>query len=308
MENQNELGSSVTDRTLNFEENKVELLNLNELRETMDELDIGSKRTNGIAHHVLLSRVLQLVNENGLKCELEPIYATDNRGRVQGVNKYPMMEKSYGENAIQAYILRRILSRVVIHDMDDAISNTAIAISYHQDGIEIAMGPNIKVCQNMSIFGQGNHIRSYGADKMPDVEKMMEVLSDWLTHYKERRLHDQKVLEVMNQTILSTRQVSEMIGNLTLRRVGRDELNIKKDAPLNQGNISKFTFSYLEKLKELRDSDNEEKDLSLYDIYNIGTGLMKPDNHDFPTLLYNNASFGGYIMKSFVEPIMANDE
>lgn len=307
MEN-NELESGKIERTLNFEENKVELLTLNELKETMDELDVSSKRTNDIAHHVLLSRVFQLVHENGLKGELEPIYATDNRGKVQGVNKYPMMERQFGENAIQAYILRRILSRIVIHDLDDAISNTAIAISYHQDGIEIAMGPNIKVCQNMSILGQGNHIRSYGNNKMPDIEKMMEVLSDWLTHYKERRLHDQKVLEVMNETFLSTRQVSEMIGNLTLRRVGRDELNIKKDAPLNQGNISKFTRDYLEKLKELRESDNEAKDLSLYNIYNIGTGLMKPENHEFPTLLHNNACFGEYILKSFVEPIMANNE
>lgn len=294
------------ERTLNFEENRVELLTIDELKETMDELDISSKRTNDIAHHVLLTRVMQMVEENGLKAELKPIYATDNRGKVQGVNKYPMMEKIHGENAIQAYILRRILSRIVIHDMDDEISNTVIAISYHQEGIEIAMGPNIKVCQNMSIFGQGSHLRSYGNNKMPDIEKMLEVLSDWLTHYSERRVHEQEVLAKMQSTILSTKQVSELIGNLTLRRVGRDELAIKKDAPLNQGNISKFTKEYLEMLKELRTSDNEVQDLTVYDIYNIGTSLMKPENHDFPSLLHNNASFGKYIIKTYIESGMSH--
>lgn len=289
-------------KTLNFAENKVELLTLDELKLTLDELDISSKRTNGIAHHVLLSRVLQMVEEKGLNGHLEPIYATDNKGKIQGVNKYPMLENQYGENAIQAYILRRILTRVVIEDMSDEISNTAIAISYHQDGIEIAMGPNIHVCQNMSILGQGNHIRSYGANKMPDIDKMMEVLSDWLTNFKSRRIHDQRILEVMNNTFLTTRQISAFIGDLTLRRVGRDELGIKKDAPLNQGNISKFTKEYLVQLKDLKNSDNEIKDLSVYDIYNIGTSLMKPETHDFPTLLHNNASFGEYIINTFVKP------
>ena len=40
-------------KTLNFAENKVELLTLDELKLTLDELDISSKRTNGIANHVL---------------------------------------------------------------------------------------------------------------------------------------------------------------------------------------------------------------------------------------------------------------
>jgi hypothetical protein len=293
-------------RTLDFTQNRVELLTLDELRATVDELDITSKRINGIAHHVLISRVLQMVEENGLHGTLEPIYATDNKGKVQGVNKYPMIEKTYGENSLQSYILRRILTRVVIGDMEDNVSNTAIAISYHQDGIELAIGPNIKICQNMSILGKGHHIRSYGTDKMPDIEKMLEVTSDWLTHYQEKRERDQKILEVMNNTILTSKQVSELIGNLTLRRVGKDELAIKKDAPLNQSNISRFTKEYLIRLKSVRDSDNEVKDLSLYDIYNIGTGLMKPDSHDFSTLLYNNASFGDYIIKTYVDPTILN--
>lgn len=300
----NELESNQTTRTLDFNTNKVETLTLDELKLTMDELDITSKRTNGIAHHVLLSRIVQMATEKGLTATLEPIYATDNRGKVNGVNKFPLVEKQYGENALQAYILRRILTRLVISDLEDERSNTAIAISYHQEGIEMAMGPNIRVCQNMSILGVGNHIRSFGSRKMPDIEKMFEVVGDWMTNFSEKRKRDQEILNIMNENYLTTRQISAFIGDLTLRRVGRDELNIKKDAPLNQGNISKFTKEYLVRLKDLKESDNEIKDLSLYDIYNIGTGLMKPESYDFPLLLKNNADFGQYIISTFVEPLM----
>ena len=207
----------------------------------------------------------------------------------------PDLEEIHGKNSIKAHILRRVLTRIVISDMEDSISNTAIAISYHQNGIEVALGTNIKVCSNQCILGTGRYLRTYGSDKMPDHGKMLEVLEDWLYSFSDKRQEDQAILKEMMEYPVDYTTMSKMIGELSLMRVGKDDLKMAVDYPLSQGQINKVSRAYLQDVKNKKDNQEDET-ITLYDVYNYGTAELKPDQMEIPNVLMQNAAFGNYVI------------
>ena len=283
-------------RVLDFDSNKVEILTLDELKMTSPERVYGSGQLNGIAHHQFITKILEMTVKIGLTAKIEPIYAAQNKAKLfQGVSVLPELEEIHGKNSVKAHILRRVLTRVVIYDMEDEISNTSIAISYHQNGIEVALGPNIKVCSNQCILGSGRYLKTYGNDKMPGYEKMLEVLEDWLYQFKEKRQEDQEILKKLMDYPVNYSDMSKIIGELSLMRVGRDDLKMTVDYPLQQGQINRVSKAYLLDVKDRREN-NKEEDITLYDVYNYGTAELKPEQMEIPNVLMQNAAFGNYVI------------
>jgi len=283
-------------RVLDFDSNKVEILTLDELKMTSPERFYGSGQLNGIAHHQFITKILEMTVKIGLTAKIEPIYAAQNKAKLfQGVSVLPELEEIHGKNSVKAHILRRVLTRVVIYDMEDEISNTSIAISYHQNGIEVALGPNIKVCSNQCILGSGRYLKTYGNDKMPGYEKMLEVLEDWLYQFKEKRQEDQEILKKLMDYPVNYSDMSKIIGELSLMRVGRDDLKMTVDYPLQQGQINRVSKAYLLDVKDRREN-NKEEDITLYDVYNYGTAELKPEQMEIPNVLMQNAAFGNYVI------------
>lgn len=280
-------------RILDFENNKVEFLTLEELSLTSPERFYGQQQLNGIEHHKFVSKVLEMVVKMGFKAQMDPIYAAQNKAKLfQGVSILPDLEEIHGKNSIRAHILRRILTRVVISDYEDEISNSAIAISYHQNGIEVAFGPNIKICQNQCILGTGRYLRTYGNEKLP-FEKMLEVIEDWMFTFKQKREEDQESLKRLMEYPVDFTTMSKIIGELSLMRVGKDDLGMSVDYPLAQGQINRVSKAYLSQMK---DRSDDEKIISLYDVYNYGTAELKPDQMEIPNVLVQNAVFGNYVL------------
>jgi hypothetical protein len=283
------------EKILDFDNNKVEILTFEELGHTSLER-FGGNELNGIRHYDFITKILEIVTKLGFIHKTEKVYAANNKAKLfQGVSVIPELEETHGKNSIRAHILRRILTRIVISDHEDNISNTAIAISYHQNGIEVAMGPNIKVCSNQCIMGSGRHLRTYGNERIPGHENMLEIIGEWLYTFREKRIEDQKLLEKMMNYDVDYPTMSKMVGELSLMRVGKDDLKMSVDYPLSQGQINRISRSYLEDVKTKK--DNKESDIiSLYDVYNYGTAELKPDQMEIPNVLLQNAAFGDYII------------
>jgi hypothetical protein len=296
MENENVNALNPEERLLDFGTNKVEILNLDELKLTTGERYFGNKEQNGIAHHEFISKILELTVKIGLHANVEPIYAAQNKSKfMQGVSILPELEKHHGERSVKAHILRRVLTRIVISDFEDDISSSAIAISYHQEGIEVALGPNIKVCSNQCIMGSGRYLRTYGPEKIPGYENMLEIVGEWLHTFKEKREEDIALLKRMMDYQVTYESMAKIIGELSLMRVGKDELRISNSYPLSQSQISKVSKAYLEDMLKKK-KNNEEQICSLYDVYNYGTAELKPESTEIPNVLIQNASFGDYIL------------
>lgn len=269
-------------------ENNVGIISLPQLKRTIDETTLGRKPLNGIQHHEIFDRVMELTDKNKLSATTDQIYVSKNGiSNMPGITIIPAVEEKYGEGAIEASIIRRLLGKVHIHDSEDALTNTVIAISYHQQGFQLAYGTNVRICSNLCVFG-GKIISSYGERSIKDINQMFQVLNDYLGAFKIQREADQAILNRMSEIAIGPDNIISTIGKL-------EELAVRKAylkgelSPLNISQVSSFT-------KRSIVLNEEEKLNTLYDLYNCGTQEHHADQMDFSTLLPANNAFSNFMI------------
>jgi hypothetical protein len=149
-------------RQLNFAEAPVQVLTLEELEKSYHENLPTGDPVGGIYHFALISEVLEAFEQRGLKPVIQEIFAAANRdSRRPGVTLLPQLEEKYGERAIEAHLLRRVYANIEIRsdETDDIV--TCLAVAYHQKGIQLGIGPMVKVCHNQTILGAQDVVSNY---------------------------------------------------------------------------------------------------------------------------------------------------
>ena len=271
-----------------FQTNNVETLNLETLKRTHKENDINGLPLKGIYHYQVIEKVAELCELNGLNYQIEEIFAAQNRNRqTPGVVILPQVESVFGEKAVEAHVLRRVFTTIKINNEETAEMNTTIAIAYHQEGIQMAIGPNVKICHNQCILSPSRSVSNYGNKKI-STEDMFHVVNDWLNNFSDYRINDLKVLEQMKNINCTLNDAYQLIGLLTAMRVAKDSSykqlsKCVSSSPLNQSQISIFTENCLLAYQE-------KHVLSLWDVYNIATELYKPGRTEIPNLIPQNLS------------------
>lgn len=271
-----------------FQHNNIETLSLDTLKRTHKENDIKGQPLTVIYHYQVIEQVAELCELNGLNYHIEEIFAAQNRNRqTPGVVILPQVESIYGEKAIEAHVLRRIFTTIKINDEETPEMNTTIAIAYHQEGIQIGFGPNVKICHNQCILSPSRTVSNFGNKKVT-TEEMFHTVNDWLNNFSDYRISDLRIIEQMKQINCTLNDTYQLIGLLTAMRVAKDSTNKKlskcvNSYPLNQSQISTFTENCLIAYQE-------KQVLSLWDVYNVATELYKPGRTEIPNLIPQNLS------------------
>jgi predicted transcriptional regulator len=289
----------MTKRLLDFKENPVQVLRLEELKETIDERNIGSNPISGIVHFVLLERIQEMLIKAQFDFEMEPIYATSGGASAfPGVTKLPVLEAQYGEGALQAHILRRMITAFNIKKGETDDTTQSIAVSYHQQGIQVAVGPNVKICRNQCIYGAKNRFQTYGDGKL-EVERLFQIVSDWILNYDEIRARDVAILENMKKVVLNYGNVCDVVGELNLIRVAKDSLRLRPEYILQQNQIGDLSSTYLKFLQGDNKALDYNKGITLYEFYNMCTEMYKPEFTDLPNIIGRNHLLGDYLIEKF---------
>jgi len=289
----------MTKRLLDFKENPVQTLSLTELKETIDERNIGGNPVSGIVHFVLLERLQQILEENKLKFEPMPIYATaGGASAYPGVTKITALEEKFGEGSLQAHVLRRLITGFNILKGETDETTQSIAVAYHQQGIQVAFGPNVKICKNQCIYGANNRFQTYGDNKQ-SIERLFQIVSDWILNYDKIRKRDLTILNNMKAVILNYPNVCDIIGELNLYRVSKDALRIRSEYILQQNQICDLSTRYLNFLKVSDNKLDYSKGLTLYEFYNMCTDMYKPEHTDLPNIIGRNHMLGDYLIEKF---------
>lgn len=271
-----------------FQNNNVETLSLDTLKRTHKENDINGQPLTGIYHYQVIEQVAGLCALNGLNYQIEEIFAAQNRNRqTPGVVLLPQVESVFGEKAVEAHVLRRIFTTIKINDEETPEMDTTIAIAYHQEGIQIAIGPNVKICHNQCILSPSRTVANYGNKKV-STQEMFHTVNNWLNNFSEHRINDLRTLEQLKESNCTLNDTYQLIGLLTAMRVAKDSSNKQlskcvSSSPLNQAQITLFTENCLLAYQERRV-------LNLWDVYNIATELYKPGRTEIPNLIPQNLS------------------
>ena len=238
-----------------FQNNGIEVMNFETLQRTYKENDIYGKPVQGIYHYQVLQRMTDICEKYNLDYEVEEIFAAQNRNKTQpGVSILPQVEQTHGEKAVEAHILRRIFATIRIKDWETDELTTTLVVAYHQDGIQAAIGPCVKICHNQCILSPERSVCNYGKNKVT-TEGVFETVDGWLANFEVNMNEDIGRIQRMKRRTVSLEEVYMYIGLLTAMRVAHDssDRNLSSSVetyPLNQGQISVFTEEVLKLFNE----------------------------------------------------------
>ena len=90
-------------RQFDFQNNGIEVMDLETLQRTYKENDIYGNPVRGIYHYQVIQRMTDICRRHNLNYEVEEIFAAQNKNRTQpGVVILPQVEQTYGEKAVEA--------------------------------------------------------------------------------------------------------------------------------------------------------------------------------------------------------------
>ena len=142
-------------------------------------------------------------------------------------------------------------------------------MAYHQDGIQAAIGPCVKICHNQCILSPDRSVANYGKGKVT-TEELFETVDGWMANFEVN----------MNDHDSADKNLSSGVDTY----------------PLNQGQISAFT-------EEVLKLSLEKSRLTAWDLYNVATEIYKPGKTDFPSLIPQNGAMAELLLSGIPENV-----
>ena len=250
-----------------FQKNGIEVMNFETLQRTYKENDIYNNPVQGIYHYQVIRCMMDICEKYNLDYEVEEIFAAQNRNKTQpGVSILPQVEQTHGEKAVEAHILRRIFATIRIRDWETDELTTTLVVAYHQDGIQAAIGPCVKICHNQCILSPQRSISNYGKKKVT-TDELFETVDGWLANFEVNMNEDIERIQRLKRRVIPLEEIYMYIGLLTALRVSHDsaDKNLSSTVetyPLNQGQISVFT----EEVLKLAMTKGQ---ITAWDLYNV---------------------------------------
>ena len=296
---------------MNFAEKPVQVLTLEELERSYHENLPTGDPVGGIYHFALIQQVLNLFEKRGLKPMVQEIFAAANRdSKRPGVTLLPQLEEKYGERAIEAHLLRRVYANIEIRsdETDDVV--TCLAVAYHQKGIQLGIGPMVKVCHNQTILGAQDVVSNYtcysGQSRKDrySLEMVLARAEEWAEDYEPYQKIRCERMSALKDAAFSRQDMLQLIGILVEKRILHDSANevlhVATPYPLNSGQINETAENLLALFahrgqspsnpvaalpSHSGDSPHELPTLSYWDAYQQLNTVLKPNRMDIPQVL-----------------------
>ena len=279
----------MNERQLNFAEAPVQLLTLDELEKSYHENLPTGDPVGGIYHFALIQQVLELFEKRGLKPVVQEIFAAANRdSKRPGVTLLPQLEEKFGEKAIEAHLLRRVYANIEIRsdETDDVV--TCLAVAYHQKGIQLGIGPMVKVCHNQTILGAQDVVSNYtcfGGQNRKDklsLEMVLARAEQWAEDYEPYQKIRAERVSAMKSVQMDREGMLRLIGVLVEKRILHDSANellrVATPYPLNSGQINETAEQLIALMRH-------DEPITYWDAYQQLNTVLKPGRMDIPQVL-----------------------
>lgn len=286
--------SQKNQKQFDFKTNNIEVMDIDTLQRTHKENNVYGNPLKGIYHYQAILKLAELCQKHNLNYEIEEIFAAQNKNKTEpGVIVLPEVEKMFGERAVEAHVLRRIFTTIRIKEWETDELTTTLVLAFHQDGIQVAIGPCVRICHNQCILGPQRSACNYGKNKL-STEELFGRVDEWLENFEEQMTEDRERIRRLKQKIVTPVELYAYIGLLTALRVSHDSSDKRLSTqvetyPLNQGQISIFT-------EELLKLNLAKKTITAWDIYNIATELYHPGKTDFPSMIPQNGALAELLL------------
>lgn len=279
----------MTERKLNFAEQAVQVLTLGELERSYHENLPTGDPVGGIYHFALIQQVLAIFEKRGLTPVVQEIFAAANRdSKRPGVTLLPQLEEQYGERSVEAHLLRRVYANIEIRSDETDELVTCLAVAYHQKGIQLGIGPMVRVCHNQTILGAQDVVSNYtcyGGQSRKDKLSLESVIGRaelWADEYEPYQKIRRERMSALKSAEFTRTDMLQLIGILVEKRILHDtnneDLRISQPYPLNSGQINETS-------EQLITLMSHQQPQSYWDAYQQLNTVLKPRRMDIPQVL-----------------------
>ena len=291
---------------MDFSRNKTQELSLADLAKTYIENYPNGEPVGGIYHFVLINEIVERLEKAGLKPEVAQITAADNRDRMRpGVTIFKEMEAKYGEGSFESHALRRVYAIINVKDFADKDTDYNCAISYHQKGISVGFGPQVRVCSNMMIMGARYFLSttSLGGimgkrENMKNVNELLTKADELIAGFSTSVVEWRQKLDDLRYITLEANQCRVIFGRLMEERILYDtqnkDLHTSTIYPLNDTFIK---LAYERYLAYLRTSEHQQ--ITAWEFYNLLNEDLKPSKVDMPLLQPQMVRLNDFLFNEF---------
>ena len=279
----------MTERKLNFAEQAVQVLTLGELERSYHENLPTGDPVGGIYHFALIQQVLAIFEKRGLTPVVQEIFAAANRdSKRPGVTLLPQLEEQYGERSIEAHLLRRVYANIEIRSDETDELVTCLAVAYHQKGIQLGIGPMVRVCHNQTILGAQDVVSNYtcyGGQNRKDKLSLESVIGRaelWADEYEPYQKIRRERMSALKSAEFTRTDMLQLIGILVEKRILHDtqneELHLSTPYPLNSSQINETSEQMITLM-------SHQQPQSYWDAYQQLNTVLKPGRMDIPQVL-----------------------
>ena len=276
-------------RQLNFAEQAVQVLTLGELERSYHENLPTGDPVGGIYHFALIQQVLAIFEKRGLTPVVQELVAAANRdSKRPGVTLLPQLEEQYGERSIEAHLLRRVYANIEIRSDETDELVTCLAVAYHQKGIQLGIGPMVRVCHNQTILGAQDVVSNYtcyGGQSRKDKLSLESVIGRaelWADEYEPYQKIRRERMSALKSAEFTRTDMLQLIGILVEKRILHDtqneELHLSTPYPLNSSQINETSEQMITLM-------SHQQPQSYWDAYQQLNTVLKPGRMDIPQVL-----------------------
>ena len=276
-------------KQLNFAEQAVQVLTLGELERSYHENLPTGDPVGGIYHFALIQQVLAIFEKRGLTPVVQEIFAAANRdSKRPGVTLLPQLEEQYGERSIEAHLLRRVYANIEIRSDETDELVTCLAVAYHQKGIQLGIGPMVRVCHNQTILGAQDVVSNYtcyGGQSRKDKLSLESVIGRaelWADEYEPYQKIRRERMSALKSAQMDRNGMLQLIGILVEKRILHDTnnevLRSSQPYPLNSGQINETSEQLIALMRH-------DEPISYWDAYQQLNTVLKPGRMDIPQVL-----------------------
>jgi hypothetical protein len=276
---------------VDFGNQKVVPIDMTDLDVSIKEKWLDGTPVGGITHFDLMKFVLDTFST---VCDphVKSMYAVNNRDKVRpGVTQDAALAEQIGLNDAQTMIFRRVHALFYLKRHEEI--STAVAVSWHQLGFTLGIGPNVRVCENGCILDAKHVVSSYTLPyktlkerKLP-LDMIKDTVEGWAKEFNGIDDGGQQFMEKLKGVELEPKDMIFLFGKLAFDRVqsdlGTTVLENPPFAALNQSQLniamSQYGIEYFGRHRE------ENKPLLAWDAMNYFNFPLKPLNCDVPLIL-----------------------
>ena len=251
-------------------------------------------RTRPIQAWTLLAHIVGLLKDMQIAYVPKPIMVRKDSSGV-ALNDVDRNDNKFDKTncPVNRWMFNELITKIDIPHIGGDLTNGSIAVCYTKRGISTALGLNVNVCDNMSILG-GQQMRTYKYDGNAglDWETMKIHLRDWLSNLDQKLAVEVEIMErMMGREINNEIAVDQVVGKLYQNAVAWRYAK-GPAAPFDISGMSSF-------VQNIQRSRSREELNNVWDLYNWGTNVMKPEMETLEHLTEASRLYADFLCEEF---------